>query len=245
MPESPEPMLPPSVVAISPGTLRRGSTGEVRSALELLERAVAAAFDQGVAGFMLREPFLEDGDFLRMAEALRDVVPGGSGWFCVHDRAHLVAAAGADALHLGGRSLPVDEARRVVPEGVTVGLSTHEGDVLDGALGADYAFHAPLFSPSSKRGTAPPRGLEGWAADVQGSTLPVWALGGIDGSNLSSLAGTGACGAALIGGLWGTGAEAIDGPRGPLRDLESIGERARSLVACAASIWSEERVDGD
>ncbi|MEL6908390.1 MAG: thiamine phosphate synthase, partial [Planctomycetota bacterium] len=135
-------MIPGSLVALTPGRLRGGDPAGRGAAL----RAIEAAVEGGVRALLVREYGLEDGPLLAFARDAASVLRSADGptWFGMHDRAHLAAAVGADAVQLGGRSLPPEDARSVVPKGVALGLSTHAGDdphALDGSV--DFALHAP------------------------------------------------------------------------------------------------------
>jgi len=238
--------LPPPLLVLSPGTLHRGRPGDAASAalagFPALAREALAA---GARGILLREPSLEDGAFLELALELRALLDSSSagGWLGVHDRLHLAAAARADGVQLAGVSLTPLEARRVVGEEVTIGVSTHEGDTEERWAGADLALHAPVFPPRSKSVEAQPLGPEGLRAFCATCPLPVWALGGVDAERVRELSGTGAAGAAAIGAVWGV----QPGTRGAAGGTASPGvdERVRALVASAAAAFgSDEGVPG-
>lgn len=241
--------LPPSWIALSPGVLERGAgAGDAAVVIDAFVRAVHAAVAGGLRAVLLREPGLEDGAFLELARGLRAVLdaPGIEGWLGIHDRLHLVQAAGADGAHVGGRSLPVAAARRVLGADIALGVSTHADD-LEGTCdiestwaGADVALHAPVFAPLSKLGSgADAHGPEGLRVFAERCTLPVWALGGVTEEGLSRLAGSGAAGACTIGALWKTTASPITSHMGPLGDLAGIEERARGLSTAVAATFGE------
>ena len=224
--------LPPSMLVISPGSLTMGARGSgAEQDLALFPGRAREVLRAGASGLLLREPDLEDGPLLELALELRALIdreaPGA--WLGLHDRAHLVQAAGADGAHLAGGSLPVAEARRVLGDRVTLGVSTHQGDPEERWSGADYALHAPIFSPHSKdlEGEAlGPSGLRAFCADCR---IPVWALGGVDAQRLPELDGAGAAGAAAIGAVWGLGHAAADG---------GLGSRVRTLTDAAARVFT-------
>lgn len=222
---------PPRLVALTPG---RASGRDVRAREELV-RAVGAAIRGGVRAVLVREPHLEDGAFLEVARAIAAVlrVADGRTWLGIHDRVHLASAVGADAAHVGGRSLPPERARAVLASGIALGRSTHAGDD-PGTLGptVDFALHAPVFAPRSKD-VEPARvlGLDAAATFAAEANVPVLALGGIAPETLAELArhaGSGAfAGAAVIGALWGS----------ELRDTDGIEERARALVTGTEEVF--------
>lgn len=198
--------LPPRLVALTPGTL--GAAHVARFANDAA-RAIAA----GLEGVLLREPELSDKAVLELAHALRarldpphargaEPAPR-RGWLAVHDRAHLVRAAGADAVHLGFRSLPPVEARRVVAEDVTLGFSAHAGDDVATWTACDYLVLGPVFDTPSKRGLKAPLGLDGFARELARAPRPVWALGGITAANAGELLALGARGVAVRAAVFG------------------------------------------
>jgi len=120
----------------------------------------------------------------------------------------LAAKIGADGVHLpegllrGGRLAPMLGWRR--RRGAMLSVAAHGETALRRAagLGADVAVLSPVFATQSHPG-APVLGAVKFAALVRGSSLPVVALGGVNGATVGALAGTGAWGVAAIDG-WGT-----------------------------------------
>jgi len=163
----------------------------------------ATATSAGLRGILLRESRLDDGVFLNLALGLRRQFADCAGWLGVHDRVHLAAPAGADGVHLGYRSLEVDEVRPIVGEQIAIGLSTHAADEPDAWSGADYRFYGPVFETPSKRGLLAPVGPDGLTRSAGGHTIPVWALGGVNPENLPLLVDCGARGVAMLSGLLG------------------------------------------
>jgi thiamine-phosphate pyrophosphorylase len=67
-------------------------------------------------------------------------------------------------------------------------------------IGADLALLGPVFATSSHPG-ARVLGSLGFREMTRRARLPVWALGGVTGRTIQSLAGSGAAGIATVGGL--------------------------------------------
>ncbi|MEM6931453.1 MAG: thiamine phosphate synthase, partial [Myxococcota bacterium] len=105
--------------------------------------------------------------------------------------------------------------------------------------GADYALHAPVFTPVSKHASGAALGHDGLARFVERCGLPVWAVGGITSERIGELASTGARGAAAIGAVWGIDATPIRGAEGPITDAVGIETRAAALVEAAGHVFSE------
>lgn len=211
---------PPELIALTPGDL------DERGLAALVERAAAAA-EAGLRGILLRERRLFDRDFLSLAAELRAAL-GPGGWLGVHDRAHLARAAGADALHVGWSSLPVDAARALVGAGFPLGFSAHADDPADLRAGADHLFLAPIAPTASHpRPDAvdwrPPLGVEGFAAERARDDRPTWALGGVAPALVPGLRRAGASGVAVLGAVLGapTPAAASAGVAGLLAAWEA------------------------
>jgi thiamine-phosphate pyrophosphorylase len=181
--------LPPALLALTPGEGARGLT----------ER-VARAASGGLRGVVLREGSLEDGEYLALARGLaRALAPWPDAWLCLHDRPHLAQAAGAAAVHLGGRSLSPEQVRGWLDARVALGFSSHAGDSPQRLRGADYLLHAPYAAVADK---GPPLGPAGIAAAVRDLGLPLWALGGVTPDEVGAALAAGARGVAVLRGLW-------------------------------------------
>lgn len=191
---SASPRLPPPLLALTPGDL------DASRASELIER-VTRCLAAGLRGVLLRERGLADRDFLALALALRARLSACDGWLCVHDRPHLALACGADAVHLGARSLlPRDVRRWLAPE-IAIGLSTHTHDARESWSHADYIVHGPV-KPTLKSGTRVEGiGFEALEHAVRSTSIPVWALGGLTPSDSAAVARTNARGIAVLSGL--------------------------------------------
>lgn len=216
------PRLPPRLVALTSGALAQASEARLETEIRALALRVATARAHGLRGVLVREPDLGDRATLELAIALRKAL-GDDGWVGLHDRVHLAAAAGADAVHVGFRSLSPREARALVPAHIAVGFSAHAGDALPARAESDYLVLGPVFDTPSKRGWKEPLGVEGFARELARDTRPTWALGGVDASNAEALLTRGAAGVAVARALLG----AAEG---------ELAERTRALVlACERS----------
>lgn len=193
--------LPPPLLAVTPGDLdTRGAEVMVIAA----SRAVAA----GLRGVLLREPMLPDRDYLAIARKLGGVLAGARGWLGLHDRPHLVAAAGAQGVHLGFRSLSPFEARAVVGDATAIGLSTHAGDEPSCWRGCEYRFFGPVKETPSKVGLVQATGFEA-LADACSHPLPVWAIGGLTPGDVGAARAAGAAGVAVRAGVLGAADPAL------------------------------------
>ncbi|MDA0947094.1 MAG: thiamine phosphate synthase, partial [Planctomycetota bacterium] len=180
--------LPPSVVAVSPGTLGPGAAPSFL-------RALSAAVEAGLGGLLLREPGLEDGPLLELARECRRVLR--EGWLALSDRVHLVPACEADAVHLGHRSLDAELARPLLG-GRTLGVSDHEEPRREDLALADYATLSPFAAVPGK---GPALGADRFGALVRERGAPTWALGGLGPDEVRSARAAGARGVFVLRGM--------------------------------------------
>ncbi len=170
-----------------------------RSLLEVVE----AALRGGVRAVQLREKDLGAAELLPLAMELRDLTRRFGARLLINDRIDVALAVDADGAHLGGHSLPVAVARRLLGADRLIGVSTHhiaEIAVAAGA-GADFVTFGPVFATPSKAVYGPPLGLAALRAACTSTPLPVFALGGIKADHLPALTAKGAHGLAVISAI--------------------------------------------
>jgi thiamine-phosphate pyrophosphorylase len=179
-----------------------------------LVQTVAAALQGGVRAVQLREKDLDAAALLPLAEELRALTRRFDARLLINDRIDVALAVEADGVHLGGHSLPVAIARRLLGPQRLLGVSTHQrGEIVAAATaGADFVTFGPVFATPSKLPYGPPVGLEALCLACQNSPLPVFALGGIKPCHLPAVEACGAAGTAVI-----TAIIAADDPRSAAR----------------------------
>jgi thiamine-phosphate pyrophosphorylase len=127
----------------------------------------------------------------------------------VNDRLDVALAERAGGVHLGGNSIPLSEAKRLVrathpaqapPYEFLLGVSCHSLEAAKAAAsnGADYIFFGPVFATPSKAAFGAPQGLERLAQVCDSVNVPVLAIGGITLANVASCLSVGASGIAAI-----------------------------------------------
>lgn len=175
------------------------------SPLPLLDAVTRAleALPPASAIVLVREKHLEGGALLSLVRSLRDVTRAHQALLAVSSRLDVALAAEADAVQLGGDAPAFEEVRRVAPASLRIGVSLHGDEVAP--EGADWATVAPVFATASKPG-AEPLGLDGLARSVRrNASVPVFALGGVDASNVAACRAAGAYGVAVRGAVLGAG----------------------------------------
>lgn len=170
----------------------------VRPGLDL--RAAARAVIAGGAGVLqLRLKRHTDRDALALA---RDVVSLGR-CVIVNDRVDLALLSGAAGVHLGDEDLPIAAARRVLGPNALIGATTRDlaGIRRAAAEGANHVGLGPIFVTATKQVPHAPLGVDGLAAVVRESPLPIVAIAGIGLDTIGAVARAGAHCAAVAGAL--------------------------------------------
>lgn len=138
----------------------------------------------------LRHKTLPRGELLslarRMREVARDVL------FIVNDYVDVALMSEADGAHLGPDDLSVESARRVAGDRLIIGASASSVDAARNAVsaGADYLGCGPAFATPIKAGK-PVIGPDGIGAIAKAVDVPVFAIGGIDESNIAQVTAAG------------------------------------------------------
>jgi thiamine-phosphate pyrophosphorylase len=121
----------------------------------------------------------------------------------VNDRLDVALAVGAAGVHLGARSLPAAEARRLLGAIRLLGVSVHSAsEAVEAAeSGADYLFVGTLFeTPSHPEVVARGPGFLGLV--VSRVDLPLVGIGGVTPERAVAVLRSGGHGVAAIRGIW-------------------------------------------
>jgi thiamine-phosphate pyrophosphorylase len=136
-------------------------------------------------------------ELIAFADSFRRAAADHGALFILNDRPELVAACGADGVHLGQGDMPIAEARELAGPEALIGLSTHSTEQVDRARQAesvdrpDQLSVGPVWSTPTKPGRpATGLGLVRYAARTV--SIPWFAIGGIDAHNVQEVAGAGA-----------------------------------------------------
>lgn len=137
-------------------------------------------------------------DAQAVGERLRAVTAARGVRLLVGLDAELAARIEADGVHLPERSRGLATALRDrYPDWLLTGAA-HAGPGATAKAGLYALVLSPVFETRSASPARPALGRQGLADAATQSALPIYALGGIDGSNAGDLAGTGACGIAGV-----------------------------------------------
>jgi thiamine-phosphate pyrophosphorylase len=174
----------------------------VRPARPLVEVLTDAA-EAGASLFQYRNKTASMKEAYVEALALRHAAAKAGALFIVNDRCDLALAVDADGVHLGQGDLPLDLAKKVMGPDKLIGISTHNPDQVREATAGkpDYLGFGPIFKPGSKQGHDPVVGLEGLRAMRSLTSLPVFAIGGIQIDQVEEVMRAGANGVAIISAI--------------------------------------------
>lgn len=147
----------------------------------------------GADVFQLREKSLTDRELIARARRVREWTRNAGVLFVMNDRPDIARLVDADGVHLGQEDLPVAAARRIVGPDMLIGVSTHTVEQVRRAItdGADYIGVGPTFPSSTKQFEAF-AGLDFVREVAAETTLPAFALGGINVANVGEVAAAGA-----------------------------------------------------
>jgi thiamine-phosphate diphosphorylase len=142
--------------------------------------------------------------------------------FIVNDRVDIAMLAGADGVHLGQGDLPIDAARRVAGDKMTIGVSSHRVEQARAAeaAGADYLGFGPIYAGGLKN-IASGLGLDNLRAVRSAVKIPIVAIGGITEARVPEVLGAGADAVAII-------TDILNAP-----DLTAVAAKVRAILALA------------
>lgn len=186
-----------------------------------LHEVIAEACEAGVGAVQLREKDLSDKELFLLAMQVQRLTRAHGVPLIINNAIAVALALEAEGIHLGGRSLPLDAARRIVPPDMLIGASTHTLEEVRVAneLGADYLTFGPIYDTPSKRGLVSTTGLEPIRELKRATSLPIIALGGIKRANLPDVLAAGFDGAAVISEIM-----AADRPGQVVAEMRAIAE---------------------
>ncbi len=172
------------------------SVCSARSLTDIFRQAAEA----GATLFQYRNKTASMKDAYAEALPLRKIAAELGVTFIVNDRCDLALAVDADGVHLGQTDLPYADARKVMGPDKTIGLSTHNaGQVREAEqLKPNYIGFGPIFKPASKQDHDPVVGIEGLRQIRALTSLPLFAIGGIQLNQAAQVMQAGANGIAVI-----------------------------------------------
>ncbi|MBX7104008.1 MAG: thiamine phosphate synthase [Gemmataceae bacterium] len=153
-----------------------------------LEWRVREAIAGGVDMVQLRAKSLADRELIAIGRALRQVTRSGNAVLIVNDRPDIARVVEADGVHLGQDDMSVSSSRAILGADAIIGVSTHNIPQVRQAVmdRANYIGMGPTF-PSLTKEFPRLAGLEYITEATRMTSIPAFAIGGIDEKNVGSV----------------------------------------------------------
>ncbi|MCL2530668.1 MAG: thiamine phosphate synthase [Oscillospiraceae bacterium] len=162
-----------------------------------------AALQGGVTLLQLRVKNLPDDELLLLARQVKHLTDKHNVPLIINDRVDFAVEVDAAGVHLGPSDGDLRAARAVLGSNKILGATarTLEQALAAQAAGANYLGSGAVFGSATKH-DATRMPLELFREICGTVTIPVVAIGGIDGTNIHELRGCGMAGFAVAGGLF-------------------------------------------
>lgn len=179
--------------------LERSHLYLVTSTTDQLFTTVEAALQGGLTLVQYRDKTADDEIRLSYAQKLCQMCHHYGALFIMNDRVDLALAVDADGVHLGQQDIPIALARQLLGSQRLIGRSTTNPEEMRRAIeeGADYIGVGPIYETPTKEGKAA-AGLEYVQYAAKQATIPWFAIGGIDPSNINEVLAAGAQRVAIV-----------------------------------------------
>ena len=163
---------------------------------------IEEAIKGGVKIVQLREKNISTKDFYEKALKVKEICKNYRVLFIINDRLDIVQAVGADGVHLGQSDMPIEKAREILKNKFLIGATARNVEEAKRAelLGADYIGSGAIFRTNTKD-NAKKLEMEELKKIVASVKIPVFAIGGINIDNVSSLKNIGLQGICAVSGI--------------------------------------------
>lgn len=174
----------------------------VTSPSDNLVDTVESVLKGGLTVVQYRDKNTDDWLRLEQGRKLRELCHSYGALLIINDRVDLALAIDADGVHLGQQDMPIAIARQLLGPQRLIGRSTTNPEEMQKAIaeGADYIGVGPVYETPTKPGKAA-AGLEYVRYAAQNSTIPWFAIGGIDTNNINDVIDSGAERVAVVRSL--------------------------------------------
>lgn len=181
----------PSIYAIS---------AAARLGPDVFLRCLDSALRRGLELLQFREPELDTGQAAAIFRQVLDRVRAAGAIVLVNSRHARALWDQADGVHLTAADLSRAQQRPGVD---WVAASTHSSAEVQRAtqLGVDFIVTGPVL-PTATHSDRPPLGWDAFEALIAATSVPAYALGGLQMTNLSHAIRRGAHGIALLSAAW-------------------------------------------
>lgn len=170
---------------------------------ETLLDVVKEVVKNGATFLQIREKDLCEADFEVEAKKLQDICKEYNVPYVVNDNVEIAIKIDADGVHVGQSDIKGRDIRAMIGENKILGISagTVEEAVAAEEAGADYIGVGAIFGTSTKK-NARNMTMDRLKEIVASVNIPVVAIGGINGSNMPELIGSGIDGVAVVSAIF-------------------------------------------
>ena len=192
---------------------------------ETLLDVVKEVLKNGATFLQIREKDLTEADFETEAKKLQDICREYHVPYVVNDNVEIAIKIEADGVHVGQSDIKGRDIRALIGSDKILGISagTVEEAIAAERAGADYIGVGAVFGTSTKK-NARNMSIDRLKEIVEAVDIPVVAIGGINTSNISELAGSKVDGVAVVSAIF-----AAENPGEATKDLLL---KAKALVEC-------------
>ena len=170
---------------------------------ESLYSVCRKVLEQGATFLQIREKDLDENTFEQEAEQLRALCEEKAVPFVVNDSVEIALECNADGVHVGQSDIKGRDIRAMIGPDKILGISagTVEEAVASEKAGADYIGVGAIFATSTKK-NARSMTMEKLKEIRKAVTIPIVAIGGINGENMLQLKGSGVDGVAVVSAIF-------------------------------------------
>ena len=163
---------------------------------------IEEAIKGGVKIVQLREKNISTKDFYEKALKMKEICKNYGVLFIINDRLDIAQVVGADGVHLGQSDMPIEKAREILKDKFLIGATARNVEEAKRAelSGADYIGSGAIFGTNTKD-NAKKLEMEELKKIVASVKIPVFAIGGININNVSSLKNIGLQGICAVSGI--------------------------------------------
>lgn len=163
---------------------------------------IEEAIKGGVKIVQLREKNISTKDFYEKALKVKEICKNYGVLFIINDRLDIAQAVEADGVHLGQSDMPIEKAREILKDRFLIGATARNVEEARKAKlsGADYIGSGAIFGTNTKD-NAKKLEMEELKKIVTSVKIPVFAIGGININNVSSLKNIGLQGICAVSGI--------------------------------------------
>jgi thiamine-phosphate pyrophosphorylase len=167
-----------------------------------IAEVVMQTIKSGAEMVQYRDKESDDDYFLKTASQLQEICKANVVPFIVNDRVEIAKKIDADGVHVGQEDMPLARVKSEMNPSKIIGVSALTIEQAKEAErgGADYVGVGPIFDTSSKK-TGKPLGLDLIRKAKDKLSIPFFAIGGINLTNLDALILAGGSRIAVISAL--------------------------------------------